>query len=250
MKPVIGITPGAAFESHPYGDFRYVHLNEDYTRAVEAAGGIPVVLPPQADPAALIPMLDGILFSGGPDVDPSHYGDTEVHPMTYGIDERRDSFELELVRAAEAAGLPILGICRGIQVMNVALGGTLIQHVADCRETLPGIGHRQHEAGLKANEIGHLAVVLDHPMADAVGGAGTLGINTFHHQAVAQVAPSLDVLAWSQDGLVEAVAGRGENFVLGVQWHPEMMFDAKPDLLRPIISLVEAAKTRKLAAAY
>lgn len=250
MKPVIGITPGTQGVERPHGFFHYVNLNEDYVAGVIAAGGIPVVLPFQEDPAALLPILDGILFTGGPDVDPAIYGDDWVHPKTYGIDARRDAFELDLARAAEAAGIPILGICRGEQVLNVALGGTLIQHVADGRENMPGIGHSQNETSLQADQIGHLVAVLEHPMADAIGGAGTLGVNTFHHQAVAQPAPSLDVIAWSQDGIAEAIAGRGENFVLGVQWHPEMMFRTNPDLLRPFVSLVEAARARKLAGTY
>ena len=250
MKPVIGITPGTKLVERPHGNFHYVNLNEDYVAGVAAAGGIPVVLPFQENPDDLLRILDGVLFSGGPDIDPAIYGDDWVHPNTYGIDDRRDAFELGLARAAEAAGVPILGICRGIQVMNVAFGGTLIQDVAEGRENIPGIGHSQEKANLTADAIGHIVEVLDLPMASALGGPGALGVNTFHHQAIAQPAERLDVLAWSQDGLVEAVAGRGDNFVLGVQWHPEMMFRTRTEQLRPFVSLVEAAKARKLAAAY
>jgi putative glutamine amidotransferase len=250
LKPIIGITPGTKLVERPHGQFHYVNLNEDYAAGVEAAGGIPVVLPFQDDPAALLPILDGVLFSGGPDVDPARYGDDSIHPKTYGIDPRRDAFELGLVRAAEAAGVPILGICRGIQVLNVALGGTLIQHVADGRENLPGIGHGQDAVNLPGDQIGHLVEVLDHPMAATLGGPGGLGVNTFHHQAIAQPADTLDVLAWSPDGLIEAVAGRGDAFILGVQWHPEMMFRAHSNQLRPFSALIEAARSRKLAAAF
>jgi len=247
MNPVIGITPGPREETRPHGAFTYWELNSDYTSAIEAAGGVPVILPPQGDPGRVLDVLDGVLLSGGADLDPAHYGDPDVHPTTYGIDPRRDGFELELMRLAFERDIPVLGICRGIQVMNVALGGSLIQDVSTGREDIPGINHRQHETGLTADAVGHVAMLLDHPASRHIGDPGQVGVNTFHHQAVRRLAPSLEAIAYSPDGLVEAVSAPGKSFVLGLQWHPEMMFATHPEHLRPFASLVEAARQRRLS---
>lgn len=250
MHPVIGITASPRKDVQPHGEFPFWVLNESYADAVAAAGGVPVILPSIAGSAnAMLARLDGVLFSGGADIDPARFGDAEVHPTTYGIDPRRDAFELELMEAAIASGVPVLGICRGIQVMNVALGGTLLQDIGP--ESRPGaaIAHRQHEVGLAHHEVGHEATLADHPLIRDLYGSATVGVNSFHHQALDQVAGELAPVAWSPDGLVEAVAGTGDAFVLGVQWHPELMFRAHPGQLAPFRSLVEAARERMTAAA-
>lgn len=248
MNPVIGITASPRMDVQPHGEFPFWVLNESYADAVAAAGGVPVILPSIPGSAEeMLARLDGVLFSGGADIDPARFGAAEVHPTTYGIDPRRDAFELELMKRATASGVPVLGICRGIQVMNVALGGTLLQDVGpESRPDAP-IAHRQHEIGLAHHEVGHAAALSDHPLLLGLFGSVTVGVNSFHHQALDRIAPGLEPVGWSPDGLVEAVVGASDAFVLGVQWHPELMFRAHPGQLAPFRSLVEAARERVAA---
>jgi putative glutamine amidotransferase len=247
MTPVIGITPSSQVEKLAHGTFlRYV-LSAPYVRAIEAAGGLPIVLPPQRDTSALFDLIDGLLLSGGPDIEPSRYGDAWVHDATYGIDPERDQFELDLFDAAIARGIPVFGICRGIQVINVALGGTLIQDVASQHAGAAEIGHRQHERGLVDHAVGHNVSAPEPGLLPIFSGDG-LGVNSFHHQAILELAPDLAPVAWSPDGLVEAVVRPGNCTVFGVQWHPELMFERHTEHLRPFQYLVAAATARKLAA--
>lgn len=246
MKPVIGITPSLMRDTQPHGVFERYLLSANYPAAVLAAGGIPVVLPPQDDHAgALLARLDGLLLSGGADIDPAVYGDTDVHPTTYGISPLRDRFEFALLREALDRNLPILGICRGIQVLNVGLGGTLYQDIADQfgRELL----HRQQDAGIEASEAGHTVTATDGGLLAEIYGSTTIATNSFHHQAVKSIAPDLVVEARSDDGLVEAVSLPGRSFVLAVQWHPEMIFERHPEHLRPFERLVAVATAASLA---
>lgn len=250
MQPVIGITVGPSVDALAHGTFTRYSLNEAYVAAVAEAGGRPIILPPvPGDPGWLLDLVDGLLFSGGADIDPTHFGDTEVHPATYGIDPARDVFELELVRRAITADVPVLGICRGIQVLNVALGGSLIQHVPDAAPDGGGHSHRQQEAGLSADAVGHAVAVVDHPCSQALLLGPTLGVNSFHHQAVRDLAPSLEAVAWSPDGLVEAVVRPASSFVAGVQWHPELMYRRDPVHHQPFAALVAAARAHRLTAA-
>lgn len=248
MKPVIGITPSSQLDTLPHGTFRRYVLSAPYVRAVEKAGGIALVLPPQREAVSqLLTMIDGLLLSGGPDVDPARYGDREVHPATYGIDPERDQFEIDLFEGAVAKDIPVLGICRGIQVINVALGGTLIQDVATEHPGAGDIGHRQHERGLENWQAGHpvsattdaLPLFTDH----------ALGVNSFHHQAIRDLAPRLEPVACSPDGLIEAVVMPEAPDVFAVQWHPELMFERDDAHLRPFARLVQAAAARRLATA-
>jgi putative glutamine amidotransferase len=232
----------------PHGEFPFWVLNEGYADAVAAAGGIPVILPSIAGAAdAILDRLDGVLLSGGADVDPARYCATAVHHTTYGIDPRRDAFELELIERAVARSVPLLGICRGIQVINVALGGTLHQHVGPDERPEALLNHRQHEVGLAGHEVGHETRLDDHPAIRSVFGADAIGVNSFHHQAIDRLAPDLAPVAWSPDGLVEAVVGACDGFLLGVQWHPELMFREHPAQLAPFRSLAAAARERMAA---
>jgi len=195
-------------------------MSAPYVRAVETAGGVPIILPPQSDTIAeLIAVIDGLLLSGGPDLDPARYGDNYVHAATYGIDPNRDQFELDLFHLALRADIPVLGICRGIQVMNVALGGTLIQDVSTEHPGAADVGHRQHERGLEDWAIGHEIFPVG-PESLPIFGNNGLGVNSFHHQAIRDLASDLMPVATSPDGLVEAVVMRANPNVLGVQWHP------------------------------
>jgi putative glutamine amidotransferase len=248
MKPIIGITPSAQLDTLAHGTFLRYYMSAPYVRAVETAGGVPVVLPPQRNTVdELMATIDGLLLSGGPDVDPARYGDSYVHPETYGVDPDRDQFEIDLFDAALRRGLPIFGICRGIQVMNVALGGTLIQDISTEHPGAADVGHRQHERGLAQSAVGHeLSAVDSTPLS--IFGNNDLGVNSFHHQAIRDLASDLTPAAYSPDGLVEAVVMRDNTEVFGVQWHPELMFERDEAHLRPFARLVEAAAKSKLFA--
>lgn len=249
MKPVIGITPSAQTDVLAHGTFRRYVLSQPYVRAVEAAGGLALILAPQDDAfEQLAELLDGLLLSGGADINPNRYGDDSVHAETYGIDDERDRFELELFDAMLALEKPIFGICRGIQVVNVALGGTLIQDVASEYPSAAGIGHRQHERNLQDSDVGHL-VTASQPDLLPIFENGALGVNTFHHQAIRDLAPDLTPIATSPDGLIEAVAMSSNPAVFAVQWHPELMFQSHPAHLRPFVHFVDAATARKLSPA-
>jgi putative glutamine amidotransferase len=248
-KPVIGITPGAQLDTLAHGTFLRYYLAAPYVRAVAAAGGLAVILPPQADAAAaILQTVDGLLLIGGPDVAPARYGDDAIHPATYGIDPERDQFEIDLFHAALERHTPVFGICRGMQVINVALGGTLIQDVATEYPGAKAIGHRQHQRGLEQAAVGH--VVATHgPEILPIFTGNSLGVNSFHHQAVRDLAPGLVPVASSPDGLIEAVVMIGPPRVFAVQWHPELMFERDEAYLRPFVHFVETAAASKLSAA-
>jgi putative glutamine amidotransferase len=249
MKPVIGITPSAQTDSLAHGTFRRYLISQPYVRAVEAAEGIPIVLPPQDEATtALADLIDGLLLSGGADVDPARYSDDTIHAETYGIDAERDRFEIELVNRFLEREKPVFGICRGIQVLNVALGGTLIQDVASEHLGAAAVGHRQHERGLEDSAVGHPVSATATELLPIFDG-GSLGVNSFHHQAIRDLAPGLTAVAHAPDGLIEAVAMPGNPSVFGVQWHPELMFERHPEQLRPFRFFIEAATVRKLSAA-
>ncbi|MEU6006646.1 gamma-glutamyl-gamma-aminobutyrate hydrolase family protein [Streptomyces sp. NPDC047453] len=194
-----------------------------YPRLVQAAGGLAAMLPPD-DPshaASVVARLDGLVVAGGPDVEPERYG-AEREPRTGPPSRERDTWELALIRAALDSGTPLLGICRGMQLLNVALGGTLVQHID---------GHTE--------DVG---VFGSHPVTPVAGTRYAAVVPeetyvpTYHHQAVARLGEGLRTSAHATDGTVEAVELPGDRFVLGVQWHPEMDED-----VRVMAALVRAA---------
>jgi len=207
-------------------------LGMTYLQAIERAGAVPVVLPPcVSDLESLIARLDGVCLSGGPDLDPEAYGARERHAELGPTEPSLDAFELALARAALGRGMPLLGICRGSQALNVACGGTLHQH-------LPG--HRQSEPGPTTT---HEVEVLAGTRLAGLIGRGSYAVNSFHHQAVDEVGQGLRVAALAADGMVEAIEG-GAGFAIGVQWHAETLADA-----RLFEALVSACAPRlKLAA--
>ena len=221
MRPLIGVTtselrPSGASTLRRQGEPPHpeMALGMTYLRAIERAGGVPVVLPPcVSDLEALLLRLDGVCLSGGPDLDPEAYGARERHPELGPTEPSLDAFELALARAAIARGMPLLGICRGAQALNVACEGTLHQHVP---------GHRQGEPG---SQTTHDVEVLPVTRLAALLGAGPLAVNSFHHQAVDRLGRGLRVAARAADGTVEAIEGAG--FVLGVQWHAETLEDGR-----------------------
>ncbi|CAA9540917.1 MAG: Glutamine amidotransferase, class I [uncultured Thermomicrobiales bacterium] len=248
MKPLIAITPSPSRDTLAHGTFLRYAMAAAYVEAVLAAGGIPVILPPQdGHSGPLLDAVQGLLLSGGGDVDPSRYGAAEVHPTTYGVSAERDRFEIELFEEAVARDLPVLGICRGLQVMNVALGGSLLQDIAATPNRPLPLPHRQQEVGLESDAVGHpVSITAGSPVADLFR-TGEVGVNSFHHQAIADPAPGLEIAASAPDGFVEAVSLPGRRFVVGVQWHPELMYVRHPAQLRLFAGLVGAATARSFA---
>ena len=216
MKPLIGVTtselrPSGAGTLRRHGEPPHpeMALGMTYLRAIEAAGGMPVVLPPLGDADAYLERLDAVCLSGGPDLDPEAYGAADRHPELGPTEPGLDAFELALARAADDRGLPLLGICRGAQALNVARGGTLVQHL---------LGHRQTEPATATTHTVH--VEPGSRLAGLVG-ADVLRVNSFHHQAVELLGDGLEAVARAADGTVEAVEAPGVRFVVGVQWHVE-----------------------------
>jgi gamma-glutamyl-gamma-aminobutyrate hydrolase PuuD len=204
MKPTIGITRCSKLD--------------DYIESVKRAGGEPLVLEPGDDPKQSLDRVDGLLLSGGPDVDPALYGEP-AHPSTV-VDLERDRFEVPLSREAVARDVPVFAICRGVQVLNVAAGGTLVQDIPSAIES--ELDHSIQEP--KHAPAHDVRITPDTMLASTLGDArqlDTCTVNSRHHQAVAQVAPSFVVAAVSTDGIVEAIERPESQFCVGVQWHPE-----------------------------
>ncbi len=248
MKPIIGITPSPTRDELAHGTFERYTLAANYANAVLAAGGAPVILPPQGEDTAtrLLDSVDGVILSGGGDVEPAWYGDDAIHPQTYGVNPLRDRFERSLITATIARDLPMLCICRGIQVLNVALGGTLFQDVPD--QLSRQLQHRQQALGIDAAEPSHTVSVSAGSLLEEIFGQQSIRVNSYHHQAINALAPGLAAIGHADDGLIEAVSLLGKRYVLGVQWHPELMFERHPEHLRPFSRLVESAKVAALSA--
>ena len=194
-------------------------LGLKYLHATEAAGGLPVVVPPLG-PAAVAPMLDqcsGLLLSGGPDLGPDSYGE-RAHGQTGPCEPHLDSFELALAQMADARGLPIFAICRGMQLLNVARGGTLHQHLPDV--VGDAVTHRQEEPGEKPT---HWVRLEPGSRVAAILGRSRTKVNSFHHQAIGRLADGLTATGWASDGTIEAVEATDRDFVVGVQWHAECL---------------------------
>lgn len=236
MRPRIGLTCSVRADAPAP-----VHeLSDAYVRAVVAAGGLPLLLPAVGGEdlaAEMLAGVDGLLLTGGVDVDPAWYGQ-EPSPRLGRVSPERDALELPLARVALARGIPVLAICRGIQVLNVAAGGTLVQDLPT--EWSDAIKHYQDAPRWFGS---HAVEVLPGSRLAELLGQARLRVNSFHHQALRDVAPGLVVTARAPDGVVEAVeAADPRRFVLGVQWHPEAMWEREPVFLHLFRGLVEAAR--------
>jgi putative glutamine amidotransferase len=251
MRPLIGVTTSEmreAVRTHPLptGDppQREMALGMVYLRAVERAGGIPVVLPPQSLERVgdLLDQLAGLCISGGPDIHPRAYH-ADADPELGETEPALDDFELALIREADARALPILGICRGAQALNVARGGTLFQHLPDVTDG--SIDHRQLEPGRVTT---HRVAVVRGSLLHRIVGTDDLPVNTFHHQAAEHLGRDLRVVATAPDGTIEAIEGPGPALYLGVQWHAEGLID-RPEHLALFTELVDAAADRRGVAA-
>jgi putative glutamine amidotransferase len=212
MRPLIGISTYRELAQWGTWHVPAVLLPASYADAVAAAGGEPVLLPTGAISADVVARLDGLVIAGGADVDPARYGQA-AGPHTAVVRPERDESELVALQAALDRDLPLLAICRGMQLLNVALGGDLVQHLPDVENTGthdPGPGTYQRRD------------VRTQPGTELHGLLGaTAPVACHHHQAVHRIAPELTPSAWAEDGVVEAIEAVGRRFCLGVQWHPE-----------------------------
>ena len=242
-KPVIGITTNLAAAENTVmtGLFR-AFVGADYIQSVVRAGGIPLLLPPVMDPALAYDQLaavDGLILSGGADINPLLFGEEPIEQLGT-VDDCRDRFELELARLAAELKKPVLGICRGVQVLNVAYGGTLFQDLGQ----IEGGCIKHSQSTTYRDSVTHTVTVEPGSALADILGAETVPVNSFHHQSLKAVAPGLYVAARSQDGVIEAVESRGEHFVLGIQWHPELLTEKYPAMLALFEALVKVAGNR------
>jgi putative glutamine amidotransferase len=219
-RPIIGVTldseaPGG------YSKYPWYALRQNYAEAIIAAGGLPMALPHAPDlAAAYLDRIDALVVTGGAfDVDPALYGDGEQH-ATVTLKAGRTAAELALTQGAMARGLPVLGICGGEQLLAVALGGTLIQHIPD---TVPNA--LAHEQPNPRDEPGHAVSVVPGTLLHRIVGATTMQVNSSHHQAVCDPGRDATVNARAPDGVVEGIEDGARRFCLGVQWHPEFFID-------------------------
>jgi putative glutamine amidotransferase len=237
MKPLIGITVDCKQEPEDARRHGLLTLNWNYAEAVAGAGGVPLLIPPMADMAVIAELIDGWLIPGGNDIDAARFGE-ENHPKVELQDPARYDGEHQLLSRL-APEVPVLGICYGCQFLNVARGGTLIQHLPDA------VGHEAHAGGtLETYEV------EDSKLSTSLG-ADTVPGKSYHHQAVKALGENLRVVARAQDGTVEAVEATDRPWMIGVQWHPERMLE-DPATRRLFESFIEAAKTyagRRLMAA-
>ena len=216
--PVIGLTTYREDAAWGVWQQRADVLPSQYADAVEATGGVPLLLPPVGQPGAadvVVSRLDGLVISGGADVDPSRY-DADPHPRTAAWRADRDAWELALLDAADAAGLPVLGVCRGMQVMAVHAGGSLDQHTPDL------VGHERHSPGGDVFGEVEVRTTAGSRVAGLVG--ERLAVNCHHHQSVREH-PGFAATAHADDGTLEAMEAAGDRFCVAVQWHPETAAD-------------------------
>jgi putative glutamine amidotransferase len=246
-RPLIGIPTQSLHSMHgvPTDLPASFAMSERYIRTIAEAGGVPYMLPLLYDDEetarAMYETLDGVLLPGGADLDPTSYAE-DRHPACDRSDPPRDQLELMLVRWAMADHKPVLGICRGLQIMNVAAGGTLYQDVA---QQLPGAIKHDYFPG-RGFERDHLAhevrIVNEHSRLAGIFGAGALPVNSLHHQGIRRLGDGLLVTAVAPDGLVEAVEYPGDDyFMVAVQWHPESLYAGDDRARRFFAAFVEAA---------
>lgn len=232
MKPIIGIT---CF--HDWQEQRH-RQNDTYINAVIKAGGLPILLPclmEETDKGRHLNLVQGLLVSGGPDADPIFFGE-EPEAGLGNVNPRMDAYELPLIAMALNRRLPILGICRGVQMLNIAAGGSIIQHIpAVVSQAL------KHQQAAPRNYMTHAVDIAPGTQLSKILGNGTARVNSFHHQAVGRVAKDFRVSAVAPDGVIEAIESTVHVFAVGVQWHPECMWDSAPNFDTLFNAFIQAA---------
>ncbi|MBO8173014.1 MAG: gamma-glutamyl-gamma-aminobutyrate hydrolase family protein [Bacillaceae bacterium] len=234
MKPIIGIIPSLENES--------VRVHRDYTDSVRRAGGLPFILPYSTDDEDFNQMadqVDGLLLTGGGDIDPSLFGEDPL-PGLGPITPERDHLEIRMIRLMLNRGSPIFAICRGCQILNVAAGGDMYQ---DLDSQLDGL--LQHTQQAPRYHASHKIRVVKPSLLYQITGEESFKVNSFHHQAVKEPAPGFVVSARTADGVIEAIESRSHPFVLGVQWHPENMTATDALAHRLFQAFIEACRRKK-----
>jgi putative glutamine amidotransferase len=240
-RPIIGITCSRSVDGR-WSDYSLGHFMEfvfdAYSQAVLNCGGAPLLIPISQDKnslAAICGRIDGLILSGGPDVNPRFFKDQPRQGLL-DVDEAQDLMELELTRLALAADLPVFGICRGLQVLNVAMGGTLVQ---DIRRQVPKACN--HAPRADRSIVSHKVRIEPHTRLQKVLQRRSLWVNSKHHQAVDRVAPGLTICAVATDGIVEALESADRSFVIAVQWHPEGLWQKDAASRKLFKALIAAA---------
>lgn len=240
--PLIGVTTAVTVDKYP----ERAYVNASYLNAVQQAGGVPVPLPPQLDAVALGELwqrLDGVLLTGGGDVDPARFGEPR-HPTVSDVSPARDALEIELSHWALERGVPLLAICRGLQVLNVALGGSLHQDIPSGSGSPLDHSQKALQQTRRDQPVHHVKVQEGSRLARILG-ALDVDVNSFHHQAVKALGRGLSAVAWSPDGIVEgAEMQEGDRFVVGVEWHPEDLVGHDPAARNLFAALVDEARWR------
>jgi len=238
--PLIAVSTSVTVNKYP----ERAYVNAAYLNAVQQAGGVPVPLPPQLEPGAraeILKHVSGVLLTGGGDVDPARFGEA-AHPTTCEVSGARDALEIDLTQWALARRAPLLAVCRGLQVLNVALGGSLYQDIP----SEPGSPLDHSQTGLQGkarNVTAHQVKVREGSRLAAILGALELDVNSFHHQAIKQLGRGLAEVAWAPDSIIEGVELTDPaQFVVGVQWHPEELVAQDRAAFNLFAALVDRAR--------
>lgn len=237
-SPIIGIT---TFNEESYNSYPAVLLQKAYIRAIIKANGIPILIPSGISEDAigeLLPKFDGFLFSGGGDISVEFYGGQD-HPLNSNVDQERDILEMFLLRAAIEQNIPFLGICRGLQLLNVYMGGTLFCHISS--EMQNPIKH-DYFPDYPRNLLAHkVKIISGNHISKEIFHSSEIEVNSLHHQGVKKVAEGLNVVGIAPDGLIEALELPGHKFGLAVQWHPECLTD-QISMQQLFLSFTDAAR--------
>lgn len=221
MQPIIGITAG---KEKSDTNIQKITLIDKYVEAILHAGGIPLIIPAVTSKdliSSIFQKIDGVLLTGGGDIETLRYNG-ENHPRVYGVDVERDQLEIDLVLSAVTNKKPLLGICRGIQIINVALGGDLYSDISDQREN-----SLRHDwfPDYPRDMLAHEVLALNNSRLHEITGCDQMKVNSLHHQGIRSIAPGLTATAFAEDGIIEAVEMDDHPFFLGVQWHPEWIYN-------------------------
>jgi putative glutamine amidotransferase len=241
-RPVIGITASIDQRSPAFGET--YSLTRKYAEGVLQAGGVPLIVPHNLDEdslRAVLDRLDGVLLSGGGDVDPVLFSE-DAHPATHEIESDRDRLELTLARWVVESDVPLLAICRGIQVLNVALGGSLVQDIPS--QVPAALQHSFDRKTTPRNYLAHPVKIDPGSQLARIMQLDVAQTNSWHHQSIKQAADGLQVTAVASDGVVEAVEVPGRRFAIGVQWHPEWLFEEQAEHRRLFEELVRVSTDR------